>query len=436
MPHQYTNPGVAAARGMDRFLAEREAAKRQQMLDDIAMRREKRLADSDAAEMKMRQEEIKDRQAARKDAADLRERAFKLQEESAAEKAKVGREKTWLTREKHKQKGDIPDPSFIELAREFDPESLEEPGPDYQLPPEAQGPVPSTGPIRFGGRPDELAAEATRKRQQAFVDTLPAGNIRTRAEGKMVGLDLPAGDENKHSPIYTEYQDYLNNAADVAKASGQEGQVPFKSFEQYMNEDANRRAAAAGQERSPYFQLQTIYDPQGRPVGAIKINARTGDAEFVDIAKLGGVGGQMRPPPGTLGAKSIENETSLDLLANLQTMFEEGAKDLIGPLEGRARMAGQKIPGVPVNDLFSQFEAASATLENSVIRLITGAQLNKEEVPRIRRQIPLVSDKPEVWAAKAKQMAIIIPYLENRIKTKRPAASTPAPTGKYRSTVE
>ena len=192
MPYQYTNPGVAAARGMDRFLAEREVAKRQQMLDDIAMRREKRLADSDAAEMKMRQEEIKDRQAARKDAADLRERQFKLQEESAAEKAKVGREKTWLTREKHKQKGDIPDPSFIELAREFDPESLEEPGSDYQLPPEAQGPVPSTGPIRFGGRPDELAAEATRKRQQAFVNTLPAGNIRTRAEGKMVGLDLPA----------------------------------------------------------------------------------------------------------------------------------------------------------------------------------------------------------------------------------------------------
>ena len=422
MPYQYTNPGVAFARGMDRFLAEREATKRQQMLDDIAMRREKRLADSDAADMKMRQEEIKDRQAARKDAADLRERAFKLQEESAAEKAKVGREKTWLTREKHKQKGDIPDPSFIELAREFDPESLEEPGPDYQLPPEAQGPVPSTGPIRFGGRPDELAAEATRKRQQAFVDTLPAGNIRTRAEGKMVGLDLPAETADRTIGDVKEVGGYVYT------------QAPDGRW--IKGERALGELGANSSSDRPYFTYQAIFDAQSRPVGAVRFDARGGPPTFIDISKLGGVGGQLRGAPGTLGAKSIENETSLDLLSNLQTMFQEGAKDFVGPLEGRARMAGQKIPGIPVNDLFSQFEAASATLENSIIRLITGAQLNKEEVPRIRRQIPLVSDKPEVWAAKAKQMQTIIPYLENRIKTKRPAASTPAPTGKYRSTVE
>lgn len=121
-------------------------------------------------------------------------------------------------------------------------------------------------------------------------------------------------------------------------------------------------------------------------------------------------GGAPAPVPGAIQGQIIGNETAEQQLGRLETMFNgdpahgvAAAKDMIGPLEGRARSIGQSIPGVPVDSTYAQFEAASNAFKNAVIKAITGAQMSEQEATRIMGQIPTVNDKPEVWAAKAQQ---------------------------------
>ena len=164
---------------------------------------------------------------------------------------------------------------------------------------------------------------------------------------------------------------------------------------------------------SPYFTYQPTYDAQGRPTGAIRFDARGGPPQFVDVSAMTG-GGQIKPPPGTIGQQTVANEAAEAQLDRLIGMFEQGAKALIGPVEGRARSFGQGVPGVPVNTAFADFEAASSAFKNGVIKAITGAQMSEPEAKRIMLQIPSVNDKPEVWAAKAAQTKLNLQDLAKR----------------------
>jgi hypothetical protein len=192
--------------------------------------------------------------------------------------------------------------------------------------------------------------------------------------------------------------------------------------------DKDRAEDGGGQGRSPYFTHQTVFDAQGRPTGAIRFDARGGPPQFVDVSGLTG-GGQLKAPPGQLGQMGVMNEVAEDTLNNLEKMFNEGAKDLIGPMEGRLRGAGEDVPGVPVNKLFSNFKAGSATLRNQVIKAITGAQMSEPEARRIMAQIPDEKNKPEVWLARVKQTRLNMQYLRERTKAQpaKVGGTAPAP---------
>ena len=188
------------------------------------------------------------------------------------------------------------------------------------------------------------------------------------------------------------------------------------------NRELEARAASGGGSGNPYFSMQAIYDPQGRPIGAVRMDHRTGVATPVDIGAL--AGGQMKPPPGDLGKTSILNEASLDALDRLKAMYDTGAKSTIGPAMGRLRTAGQKIPGVPSDETFSNFAAATSSFRNAVIKAITGAQMSEPEANRIRQQIPEVTDKPTDWLAKYEQTKKNLADIENRIKADRGAGGS------------
>lgn len=208
-----------------------------------------------------------------------------------------------------------------------------------------------------------------------------------------------------HSAAYTEWQD--------AVANGYKG-----DFNEYQTMDANRKAAAAGGGNArPYYTYQPTYDATGRPTGAIRFDARGGPPTVVDVSGMTG-GSQLKPPPGTTGAQAIGNEVSSVQLGRLKDMFDKGAKDLIGPVEGRARSVGQEIPGISVNEDFANFKAATAAFKNSVIKAITGAQLSEQEAKRIIQQIPTENDKPQVWQSKYAQTRANLGDLE-KILAKR-----------------
>lgn len=193
--------------------------------------------------------------------------------------------------------------------------------------------------------------------------------------------------------------------------------------------EAGRADAMGGDRGTPYFTYQPTYDAQGRPTGAIRFDARGGPPTFVDVSALS-QGGQIKPPPGDTGKMTILNETAEDQLDRLVQMFNAGGKDVIGPAEGRARAMGQNVPGLPVNQTFADFEAASAAFRNAVIKAITGAQMSEPEANRIRQQIPDVTNKPEVWRSRAAQTMKNLRDLKNRVKAPRGEAGAP-PTHRF-----
>lgn len=104
---------------------------------------------------------------------------------------------------------------------------------------------------------------------------------------------------------------------------------------------------------------------------------------------------------GKLAAAAIEKiagiDQSLSIANNLEKLVSD---DWLGPAAGRYAKAKIATPGVPVPGDLARFAADSATLKNSVIKAITGAQMSEPEAKRIGEQIPDFTDKPNVWREK------------------------------------
>lgn len=89
-------------------------------------------------------------------------------------------------------------------------------------------------------------------------------------------------------------------------------------------------------------------------------------------------------------------------LASAQNLGQLYNQDWVGPVAGRAYSLQEKIPGVEVDPLRSEFVAQNTALKNATIKFITGAQMSEPEARRIMKQVPDVTDKPLVWEAKYK----------------------------------
>jgi hypothetical protein len=164
----------------------------------------------------------------------------------------------------------------------------------------------------------------------------------------------------------------------------------------------------------------------GGPVVVIGDASTVGGARVVPRGSVPAGGAPAAPPPG-LRTTEVNNEVGLDQLDRLETMFHAGASELIGPLAGRGRAIGQQLPGVDIDPKFNDFAAATAAFRNAVIKAITGAQMSELEARRIREQIPDISDKKEVWLAKAQQTRLNLGDLSNRLSTKRPDVNAAPP---------
>jgi hypothetical protein len=117
-------------------------------------------------------------------------------------------------------------------------------------------------------------------------------------------------------------------------------------------------------------------------------------------------------------------EASLHGLSKLESQLPV-VSDSIGPLAGNWSKAKQKTPGVAVDRAFAAFSAESATLKNSVIKAITGAQMSEPEGRRILEQVPLETDKPEVWQAKAAATRDNLAFMARRIAANASGVSEP-----------
>ena len=109
--------------------------------------------------------------------------------------------------------------------------------------------------------------------------------------------------------------------------------------------------------------------------------------------------------PGQVSAgertKIAEEEAGIEALNRIESMVDEA---YVGPIKGRIGQLKDIWGGNSQKQ--SEFYAAIASLKNSTIKLITGAQMSEVEAKRIMKEIPDISNPLSVLKARLNQTRI------------------------------
>ena len=156
-----------------------------------------------------------------------------------------------------------------------------------------------------------------------------------------------------------------------------------------------------------------LTDDQGRVTGAW--NPKAGNAVQIPPELAGS---RKNALPASTNAKIAEYENSTRKIVDLEKSYKPA---FIGPIEGRYEKSKASgilsfMPFFKTPEGYGEFAALNADLKNSVIKLITGAQMGQQEAERILQQVPVETDKPEIWEAKYKTTKANAEFLLEKIK--------------------
>lgn len=155
--------------------------------------------------------------------------------------------------------------------------------------------------------------------------------------------------------------------------------------------------------------LVPIYDPNK---GA-NIYAQRSDATGAVVAQ----------PTATLKeGRDVENSAR-----KIESLRAAYSPNFVGPAAGRYYNAKALLPGTTLPEGYGTFMQLQADLKNSVIKLITGAQMGREEADRILKQVPTETDKPEIWTAKMDQTEKNIQFMQSLLDRQQGKSGTEAP---------
>jgi hypothetical protein len=252
MADYYNAPGAAATDGMNQYLIQQAALKRQDLLDRIATAREDRQAKEQEQEMQLRRDELNERRIERMALIHERENKDK---EAAVEKQKAAHEKTLS----NMVPGDImtPDMSKNDVAftggqMSTDPKqglknfmATLPAGSPEQLGVQAQ----TVGPRIFMGNRVDRENAAAKEHLDNYILRLPPNSVaRKVAEAKREGVTLTAADLKLDNPATTENEHlYSYNPISGKYTDTETGQVvssvPKGSIIQRMAEPKDHTAS-------------------------------------------------------------------------------------------------------------------------------------------------------------------------------------------------
>jgi len=141
---------------------------------------------------------------------------------------------------------------------------------------------------------------------------------------------------------------------------------------------ATQNAIAQGHLAVSQGQLAVAKEREAREAAAVKANGGA-KLSVTAVEKIAGI------------------DQSLGVIESLDKLKKS---EWLGPIAGRATRYSIAVPGVSVPDDLARFAAETATLKNSVVKAITGAQMSEPEAKRIMQQVPDFEDKPNVWQQK------------------------------------
>lgn len=178
----------------------------------------------------------------------------------------------------------------------------------------------------------------------------------------------------------------------------------------------------AGAEAGASAAAQLPYDLAKQRNAHLLTLERERDQRAYEASKL---------PPG-IAEKVAGFDASLFSLDKLEMFVRTGkVEENLGPAAGRLSELQQSVPLLPTDPDFSKFLAETNTLRNATIKALTGAQMSEPEAKRIMGQLPLHTDKKEVWIQKAIATKENLSLLRNEmikgVGSTYPQAPTPDP---------
>ena len=209
----------------------------------------------------------------------------------------------------------------------------------------------------------------------------------------------------------SEERERAREEAARATAAYRESQQAAAADRLKMQGELNQSRMDAADARSGSFMPLT--DNQGRVTGAW--NPKTKTYEPVPEAAAGA---RRSAVPSSVNTKIAEYENAARKITDLGTAYRP---EFVGPVEGRWEKSKAQgvlsfLPFLQTPEGYGQFMALNADLKNSVIKLVTGAQMGVQEAQRILQQVPVETDKDELWAAKYEQTQKNTDFLLNRIR--------------------
>lgn len=262
-----------------------------------------------------------------------------------------------------------------------------------------------------------------RLQQARELGMSPEAAIRFAATGQMPREDVTQTDaenfnaqiarfkaENGREPTMAEVnamrQDWYKHSAAAA------GQSTLGSFADYVARYAQSKgktpeqltAADIEAARKAYGQAD---DAARRPLAPIVIQTpygpQIGDRSTGETKPFVYGAGDNK---GTVVGRN-PNATERKELGELQTLGTalEAVKaaykpELVGPLAGRYSEGSQSIPGLPVPAGAADLSSKLAQVQNTLIYLRSGKQINEQEFTRLKKELPLMTDKPDVFVTK------------------------------------
>lgn len=162
--------------------------------------------------------------------------------------------------------------------------------------------------------------------------------------------------------------------------------------------------------------FQSLYSLRNAPPGVTYLQTNQG---FVPMPTKGGGVPPIGQPTGfgsKLPSEQVVAEQQIGtLLETLQTVKSLYKPKYVGPVAGR--LSGLQEQTVGLGEEEAIFRSANAQLQNSLIYLMSGKQINESEYQRLKKQIPDVTLPESVYTARVKEFERTVQsIIDNRRK--------------------
>lgn len=230
--------------------------------------------------------------------------------------------------------------------------------------------------------PDEVGV-------QSMIGAKPWGDqLAKDPRAVKEGIDMTA----RRSQALTDVDEY-NTDLDLARAQG-------GAYSTAMGKEG------ADAVNAPAQLKRTLAEEQGKSnisLGADLTMQRRRHLDQIEQDDLKRIEERSKLPPA-MAEKVAGIDSSLYSLGKIEALYSKpDVQDKVGPGAGRVARAREILPFVEPNDPeYGAFSAEVTTLNNNVIKAVTGAQMSDPEAKRIMSQVPSKLDKKPDFIAKAR----------------------------------